>query len=233
MKKLLLLALCLALTCSVALAEIQIVKTNQTDGYVVLTEETQRYCDNDKTGYYLFDANGQVISAAYQSMSANYTGMWFEVRNQNGLNTQGLLDHNGKQVTELAYGDIQVIDGNWALCYVLAPTSDAVGEYKDDAGNRYNIDRTDVVYRDRVIGSLGREDFTKASYYVARGKYLFIKKTDHDGFWLDGNFNRVDVHAEDYLSNSEFTDVYRKGVFHNPTQQWAFTAGCTLPAEDE
>lgn len=228
---LLVLALCSALALSAA-AEATVISTNTISHSVTLCNATNCYYYRTNAGYQLFDAEGNALSAAYGDMYHRQHGRYLEVRDEGGINTYGLLDGAGKELLPFGYGDFQYIDDNWVLAYVLEPADGDTSEYKDSDGNRYNVGRTDVLYKGQLIGSLTRDDYVKSYVAAARGSYLYVKKSSSHVYWLDSSFNRIDVESNDYISTAEYYDFGKKGVLHNPTQQYAFTPGCTLKAED-
>jgi len=232
MKKLLAALLALALLASmplVSLADVSYTAVTSPNRYAYLAKDTNCYTARSDLGYQVFDANGNALSAAYGSITIRNGGAYYEVANENGLNNAGLLDAQGKEVLPLAYGDIEYLDNGWVLAYELAPAEGDVGEYTSSStGEKYNVIRTDVVYNGQLIGSLSREDYIKSYSTSVRGNFLLIRKSQTEGYWLDPQFNRLEVVAEDYLSTTEFEDIYKKGVMHSPTQQWAFVEGCTL-----
>ena len=234
MKKLLacLAALMLALT-ACALAEVTVDHVTELSGSVSLCKATNCYVAYTGEGYCLFDAEGNALSATYRSMSVKQSGYYLEVQNvaaAEDLNCLGLVDAAGREILPLVYGDIDIIEPDWVLAYVLGPAEGDVGEYKDSSGNQYIVTRTDVVYKGQIIGSLSREDFNKSYSVYPRGAFLYVKLAADHVYWLDGSFNRVDV-TGDAVSISEYTSIYKQGVLHNPTQQYAFTPGCTLTGD--
>lgn len=231
MKKMLagLLALVLMLSC--AMAETVSLEKTELERSVTLCKATNCYVSRTSEGYQLFDAQGTALSAAYGDITVRLNGQYLEVQNENNLNGVGLLNAVGQEVLPMAYGDMLFVNENWVLAFVLEKTDSDVGEYKDSSGNHYNIVRTDVVYQDKMIGSLGREDYI-ASYNVgAVGPYLSVKTSSNTLYWLDSDFNRTDVTGDGYVSRSEFDTFSKNGVLHNPTQQEAFTSSCTLTAD--
>lgn len=197
--------------------------------YVSLARDTNTYVARTDLGYQLIAADGTVLSAAYGDITIRQNGRYYETKNENGVNTLGLMDVNGTELLPMIYGDFYYLDDNWVLAYELTPAEGDVGEYTySGTGDKYNVLRTDVLYQGKLIGSLTREDYIKSYSVGVRGAYMYVKSDSNTGFWLDSQFNRVDVTGDDYFSTSEYQDVYKKGVLHNPTQQWAFTAGCTL-----
>ncbi len=222
-------ALVLLMT-SFALADVTVEAVPATSS-VRLCTATNNYVDRLDDGYHLFDADGNVLSAAYRSLTPQRSGYYLEVQdssNTKDLNYRGLLDAQGKQILPMQYGDFDIFEPDWVLAYVLGPATGDVGEYKDSQGNQYVVTRTDVLYKGELIGSLGREDYIKSYSVSVAGSYLGVKQDSNHMYWLDGNFNRTDVEAKDFVATREFSEIYKKGIFHNPTQQYAFVEGCTL-----
>lgn len=226
-------ALVMLLTAS-ALADAQVSSTVELGSSISLCTATNCFVARAEDGYHLFDHNGSSLSAGYRSMTVRQYGKFLEVQNVSNtetLNCLGLLDATGKEILPLNYGDFMFLDDNWVLAYVLEPATGDLGEYKDASGNRYIVGRTDVVYKNTLIGSLTREDYIKSYNTGARGAFMYVKVSNNHVYWLDSSFNRVDVTGDDYISTAEYYDFYKQGVFHNPTQQYAFTPGCTLTAD--
>ncbi len=222
-------ALVLLMT-SFALAEVQ-VEPVLLDYTMTLCTDTNNYIARLDDGYHLFDADGNVLSAAYGTLVKHKGGLYLQVHdnsNTRDLNYRGLLDAQGKQILPMQYGDFSILEPDWVLAYVLGPAEGDVGEYKDSQGNKYVVTRTDVLYKGKLIGSLSREDYIKSYSVSVAGSYLGIKQDSNHMYWLDGNFNRTDVETKDYVATREFSEIYKKGIFHNPTQQYAFVEGCTL-----
>lgn len=230
MKKLLIFFLALMMLCASAMAEVT-VEAIQVDSNVSLCRGTNCYVGRLDDGYHLFDADGNVLSAAYRSLAVKRNGYYLEVHdtsNTTDLNYRGLLDAQGREILPMKYGDFDIFEPDWVLAYVLGPADGDVGEYKDSSGNKYIVTRTDVVYKGQIIGSMDRDDFIKSYTVGVAGPYLYVKRDSTHLYWLDGNFNRMDVEAKDYVATKEFSEIYKKGIFHNPTQQYAFVEGCTL-----
>lgn len=230
MKKLLMCLMALVLLASAALAEGKIEATTELERSIYLSTATNCYYQRTTAGYVIFDADGNALSAAYPDLTTKWNGLYYEYRLENGLNTRGLLGADGQVLTEPVYGKITFSGETWAMGYVLEPTTAEVGDMKDSDNNQYMVTRTDVLYEGRVIGSFTRDEFNPSLRWGTAGKYLYVKTTSDSGFYISRHFDIVRV-DEDFTS-IEFSSVYKKGTFHNPTQQWAFTAGCTLTEED-
>lgn len=229
MKKGLILLLALLLLSSSALAEARIDSVTELERMIFLSNATNCYYMSANGVYQVYNADCDAISAGYQTMNARQYGLYYEYYGS-GLNQIGLLDRNGQVIAEPSYGKVVFYDNTWALAYVLEPTDNQVGDFKDSNNNQYMVARTDVLYEGRIIGSLSREDFNPGLSYGTAGKYFYVKTTSEAGYYIDRHFNITQV--EKGMSSSEFTNTYGKGMFHNPTQQWAFCDTCTLTEED-
>lgn len=220
-----------ALLPALALADAAVDGPVKLERSAYLCEATNCYYTRTAEGYQLFDAAGNALTGGYGDISARQNGLYLEVRNENGMNVIGLLDASGKELLPMAYGDFEYLSNDWVFAYVLEPSDADTGEYRDSDGNQYNAGRTDVLYKGQLIGSLTRADYIKSYGTYARGAYLCVKTSSSTAYWLDSSFNRTDVTDDSYVSTSEYEDLYKKGVKHNATQQMAFTAGCTLTAD--
>ncbi len=236
MKKILVCLLMLALLTATAFADATVVKTAELKGNVTLCDYSGNYIARTDSGYCLFAPDGSVLSAPYKSMSAADDGQYIKVQNvsnADNLNCVGLLDAQGKEILPLQYGSIITYYAeDWVFAHVLAPAEGDVGEYSDSKGNKYNIQSTDVVYKGQMIGTLSREEYQAAFRVTDRGPSIFIRISDQKGYWLNSDFTRLYVTDDSYIDTSEYSWGYNKPVIHNPTQQQAFTASCTLTPDD-
>ncbi len=232
MKKLLACLIALMLTASVALADVQ-VRTFKVETNLYLATGTNCFyarASRDGGGYAIFDANRIQISEVYADLTAKQGGLYYEYPGS-GLNYIGLLDAQGQKLCEPTYGDLRYINDAWIMGFVLEATDAENGDYSNrTTGEQYMVVRTDVLYEGRVIGSLTRDEFDPSWRYGQAGNYIYVRKTDNSGFWIDKNFNIT--HVEKDFSSSEFSSQYKKTDFHNPTQQYAYCAGCTLTADE-
>ena len=233
MKKFLLCLLALVMLLSAsALADVTVEKTTNLEGSITLCDYSNNYIARTNDGYCLFDQNGNVLSATYKSMTAAENGKYIKVQNisnADNLNCVGLLDAQGKEILPLRYGSIITYYAeDWVFAHVLVKSDSDVGEYSDSKGNKYIIQSTDVVYKGKMIGTLSRAEYQASFSVTDRGPHIFIKITDKTGYWLDSNFNFVHITADSYVDRSEYSWGYKKPVIHNPSQQQAFTASCTL-----
>ena len=117
-------ALVLLMT-SFALADVQ-VEPVLVDYTVTLCTETNNYIARLDDGYHLFDADGNVLSAAYSSLVNYKGGLYLQVydnSNTKDLNYRGLLDAQGKLILPMQYGDFEFLEPDWVLAYVLGPAT--------------------------------------------------------------------------------------------------------------
>ena len=231
MKKIFLALLTLVLMLSaVALAEVKVVSTTQHERGIYVSQETGCYYTRVDGGYQLFDKNGNALSAVYSNLTAKGRGLYYEYEGE-GLNYIGLLDQNGQVVCAPSYGEVTVFDGGWALGYVLEATSAESGDFKDSSNNHYNVVHTDVFCDGKLVGTLTRDEYLPSYSEGVSGDYFFVKQTSSTGFFLDKNFNKYVVSGDFYTSSEYSQDWRTKVVTHVPTQQKAFSADCTLTAD--
>lgn len=220
-------ALIMLLTAS-ASAEM-VVEVIAQGSHATLSAATNCYYQRTKQGYVVFDADGNALSDAYPNIESKAYGLYYEYYGK-GLNYIGLMDSQARVLCEPSYGVVNCY-GSWALAYVLAETDEERGDFRDNSGNRYNAQYTDVYHDGKLLGSLSREQYIPSTWDEGTtAGYLYLKSGQGNGMYIDGDFNIITV--PDKLVTSEFTQEYEKGAFHNPTQQWAYIAGCTLTPED-
>ena len=131
MKKILVcLAALVLLMATVAMAEVQ-VEAILLERSVSICKATNCYVNPAADGYHLYDEDGNVLSAAYKSITVKQNGYYLEVQNESNsvtLNCLGLLDAQGREILPLEYGDFSIIEPDWVLAYVLGPAEGDVGE---------------------------------------------------------------------------------------------------------
>lgn len=237
MKKIVSLLLALVLAAAIpmsALADAVLEGSRTYERSVTLLSKSNTYMVYQNSFYAVYDAQGNKISDSYRDISSLYGSSYLKVSNGGGYNVSGMIDAaTGKLVLPMQYGDIDAVDANWFTAVVLTPTTESEGDYSSYSdGSKYNIDYVDVVYKGTVVGQLTRAEF-KAGYCSAFGEYCGIRVEDKKAVWFDASGKRYEVTSDDYVYvSSEYSDIYRKGVVHNPTQQYAFTSGCTLDASE-
>lgn len=227
MKKMLCcLATLLLLLTTAALADVTVYEPERTPYFSTATGCYYMRVDG---GYQIFDAHGHALSAVYSDLTAKQNGMYYTYSGS-GLNYMGLLDAQGQVLCAPTYGHVAFMDDNWGLGYVLEPTDADRGDFKDSDNNKYLATRTDVLYQGHVLLSLTREEYDPSWTEGTTADYLYLKKSTEEGLFIkpDGTITKV----TEGFSSMEFSDKGKKGVSHNPTQQFAFCAGCTLTKDD-
>ena len=106
MKKLLVFLAALMLLATTALAEVKVESTTPLNSYISLADETNCYTDGDyRNGYYVADAQGNILSGRYSDLYIRQNGLYYEYRSS-GLNYKGLLGADGSVLTGPDYNDI-------------------------------------------------------------------------------------------------------------------------------
>lgn len=185
--------------------------------------------DYEEDLYWLMNAAGEAVSDRYVDISNSYEWPLAEVEISEELNAKGLINSaTGEVVVPAKYGDVEILSDRWCVCAVLMPTDDADAPYYDWSGNHYAIATTDVYYCGTQVAALTADE---SGDYEAYGAYLSVMN-DHHVIWLDAAGARR-VYERSYDASDEFAEDYDAEVItHNGSGQQAFTAGCTLTADD-
>ncbi len=224
----LLLALCLPVT---ALAGAQVVGAQDLERSIDLGTKTNTYLGRVDGMYALYAMDGTKLSGDYASTSLRENGSYIEVTNEEGINKSGVLNAAGQLIIPMEYSDFQYAGGDWVIAIALEPTDDVNGDYKSFWGEgQYNVTRGDVYLGDKLLATLTREEVKGMSANVY-GSYLYVRLSRSSGFYLKEDGTRTEFAGESFTSG-EYEEQYKKGVYHHPTAQYAFTPTCTLTAED-
>jgi len=233
-KKIIITALALVLAaamCATAFAgaEISGVKqmTESRDVTLNRWSNTMIYRSEDSSTYALIDAQGNVLTdKPYIAMSTSGAG--FVVALEEGLNVQGFINGQGKEMTAMAYGDIVVVDENWQIGVVLETATGENYDYRNFSNDEFFlVTAYDVYYQGARIGTLNRMDYSSANAY---GKYLYVTDRNGNGGYYDSAFNKSGYTGNVY---TEYVFDSANGVVWHPgSNQQAFCAGCTLTSED-
>lgn len=181
MKSLLALMLALALCLSgaaLADAEGPLFEARSIYGLDVNVTDCLKYT-NYTNGYGIVSVAGEKLSEeAFGAISHAGHG-YFEVINENGLETHGLVDRNGAELIPMHYSAFQVYSDKWVGAVVVTPTDDEDGDYSSGffgGGEQYNIDHVDLWYlpENKVAGTLTRDQF-KDARAVGQGEYVLVK----------------------------------------------------------
>lgn len=232
MKKFSALVLALVLLCVVplsAMADGTLQSSTVLARSITLCKPCNTYVLYENRQYSLWDASGNQLAGPYADMSIKSSGRFVEVISNDGF--CGLLDAaTGSVVIPASYGDTYIVNEDWTMGIALVPVNGDESDYKSwDGTSRWNIDYVDVYYCGSKVTTLTRSEYRGKSI-SAHGAFLGIRLENTTAVWIDAAGNRTNV-TDDYVSTSEFSDEYRKGVRHNPTQQYAFTSTCTLTAD--
>lgn len=226
MKKLLalLLALCLCLGLSAAVAEGTLWEVSTLRLNEAANTFAMRKTWDDP--YYVVDADGNTLSEGYATLSAMNNG--FEVTNDDGLNVRGFLNGQGQLVMPMQYGDISWISDRWMAGIVLLEATEADYDYKSIMGDDvYQIERVDVYYGGTMVGTLNRQEYSKGTAY---GDYLMV--WDHNGSLAFYN-KAMEKSAFEAQYSTEYDQDYRTDVItHCGSNQPAFVPECTLTADE-
>lgn len=195
-----------------------------------LNEATNTYIMRlEDRSYALFSAAGEQLTEGYAYMSAKSGGRYLTVVNEDGVNTMGLLDRDGKMLLPMQYGQIEVQSEKWIMGVVLETTDGEPYDYRALlGGDLYRIVTVDVYYEGTLLGTLEREDYANSNVR-ANGSYLTVRRVDGSGFYLNAAFERTDGES---VSTYEYENDYRGNMTHNATGQKAFVSGCTLTADE-
>lgn len=156
---------------------------------------------NYKDGYGILSVEGQVLCAERFGNVSHAGEGYFEVINENGLDTHGLVDSTGAELIPYSYSAFQVYSKEWIGAVSLTPTDDENGDYSSGffgAGDQYNIDHVDLWYmpESRLAGTLSREQFKEARS-VGGGAYLLVRDRSGGLTMYDAAFESAEHLFED------------------------------------
>ena len=228
MKRWLVMLMALCLCCSLALAE-QTVTVRTVDARELdlnKAANTLILRDANSKQYQVVDAELNVLSEPYDRIDIR-DGL-FRIYGKNGKS--GLLDGQGRMLIPAAYDDIDVLSDRWAAAITLKEATSDNYDYQSwlsDNKTFYLIDTVDIYYRGSKIATLNRTDWDQGT---ALGDYLCVRNRDKKYSFYNKDFVRSEA-AADY--SREYEEDYRSGkVIHLGSGQEAFTAGCTLTADE-
>ena len=157
---------------------------------------------------------------------------YFKFYTEAGLNGCGLMDVQGQVVIPAKYADTRGFNDRWTAGFLLKDgTKDdydysTYGLYVNESNKKYyQIETVEIYYRGKMVGSLPRAEWTDMMTY---GDYIAVRDRKGNRSWYNKDFVRSE---STNLSEFEY-DYTNKVYIHTPTQQPAFTPGCTL-SEDE
>lgn len=226
MKKFLLLLAALCLCCTAALAETTVNERVAEVRSLELNAKTNTLILRTDNGYVITDTDGNILSDAYSYVRSR--GAYFEVTNEDGVNTTGLLDGRGKLIAPLSYGTFEAINDSWVAGIKLAKATAENYDYKLMFGDGYFlVDSVDIFFKGELKGTLGRMEYSSAE---ALGDYLRVRDRESKNAFYNSDMVKSPVEAS---SSGEYYEDYSSGtITHQGSGQAAFTAGCTLAPEN-
>ena len=184
--------------------------------------------DPDTRAYKIVTADGQELTSE-PYIQVYPRGEMFEVAVESGLNTLGLIDAQGNEVVPMQYGDVEVYSDKWCAGVKLVEATAENYDYKSFDGDFYLVEANDFYFNGQLVGTLGRMDVDTYAIYV-HGDYLYIKDREGNYGYYNSAFERSS-YEDDYPSSSEYEER-GSGIYHRGSNQKAFTAGCTLTADE-
>lgn len=172
--------------------------------------------------YYVMDTQGNELTGpGYGSLEYDY-GYIVARSNAEDVNTSGLLSLGGQEIIPLSYGDVKVLNPNWAICYKLALADANQYDYQSlfSSEDKYFLIESADVYHltgdgAALCGSFPRENFMDA---YAQGNYISIEnRADEKVTMYDGDFNVI---AEDLSSVYSEVDEAKEYEFFQENGQY-------------
>lgn len=213
-----------------AQADFTVVNTVQIRTSADIYGATGTYTMSADRLYAVYASDGTQLSDGYRRISGKLDGLYFEVYNESGMNTTGMLDRDGKLIAPMEYNGIYVLTDRWVVAVKLEETSDVNAPYKDFDGNHYAVGAADVFYNGAKVGMLTSDEFSNQMYVKAYGDYLVVQQPNRNVLYFNSKFDitnqidRASIYNEFEQNGSE--------VIHLPTGQRAFTSTCTLTPEE-
>ena len=196
------------------------------------------FCESTGLIYYakdgfvtLEDYAGNVInSGEYVYMKEDYDLPLLTVIREDGLNTRGVLNAEGKELVPCKYAIVNMIDADWQVGLELTTTDSQDYDYKDrdKEDTYYIISKADYYHKGELAGSVDRTVYDE--YCRPYGDYLYIKGDETGaGYALSKKYGLLSYTKNDYILVHK---EYGENGFHFGSGQQAFTAGCTLTPEE-
>ena len=162
-----------------ASAEISLEKAYEVAGTGRFVNGSNLLIMEGNSGYYLTSMDGQVKSEEiYRRTTENEYGMIIVNQNNEELNSTGALNQNGQEMIPTKYGDIDVLNDEWALGITLKEATADQYDYENLWGDEayYLIDTVDVYHvadgAATCLATLPRENIMDAKAY---GSYINIQ----------------------------------------------------------
>ncbi len=214
-----------------ASAEAKLVDTQTFARSITLGRASDTYVTREDWRDTLRAMDGTALSESYADISAQEKGLYYEVANENGVNQTGLMDAAGTLLIPMTYSDFTYVGNGWVVAVTLEETTDEKSDYRAMfGGGHYNVVRGDIYYGAQKMAEMNREETTGASMEVY-GAYLFVRLDKSSGFYLKTDGTRTEFTGESF-SRGEYEEIYKQGVYHHPTAQFAFVPECALTADE-
>lgn len=214
-----------------ASAEAKLVDTQTFARSITLGRASDTYVTREDWRDTLRAMDGTALSESYADISAQEKGLYYEVANENGVNQTGLMDAAGTLLIPMTYSDFTYVGNGWVVAVTLEETTDEKSDYRAMfGGGHYNVARGDIYYGAQKMAEMNREETTGASMEVY-GAYLFVRLDKSSGFYLKTDGTRTEFNGESF-SRGEYEEIYKQGVYHHPTAQFAFVPECALTADE-
>lgn len=198
--------------------------------YVTMNVKSNTLAVQDRsTGLYtLLSADGTALTTEpYIVMNPQDT--MFEVAVSSGdINIFGMIDAAGQLLVPMQYGDVVYISDRWQMGVVLEEATAENYDYKSFSGDAfYLVSGYDVYYCGTKVGTLDRLAYNIGYAY---GDYLYIRDVEGNYYYYDSTLT-LSPYASSFASNQEYEET-KDGIWHRGSGQQAFTAGCTLTADN-
>lgn len=220
----LVLCVCAAAACAETTVQSKVIEAYNLE----LNTKTNTLVMTDGKTYekFVVDTEGNKLSEGYAYVSPNEG--YFTVANED-LH-MGLTDGQGKLILPLEYGEIDPINDKWiaGIKLVVSEDSEENPDYRALLGGKsYMIDSVDLYYAGEKKGTVSRAEWKNAKAF---GDYLAIQNREGSESFYNKDFVKSPAEAQyAYEYNNDYST---KTITHLGSGQAAFTAGCTLTADE-
>ncbi len=225
MKRFLLIMLAFCLVCAVACAEVKTVNTS----YLSLNRMGNTFViRNDNRMYQVVDANLNPLSREYPEISDFSGSGLYIIKSEAGQ--EGLLSMQGELLINPQYDDISILSDRWFAGITLKDSTAENYDYKSFGSDPkfYLVDTVDIYYGANRLHTFSRMDYDSANAY---GDYLIVQNREKKNTAYNKDFTLSSFEPESFFS--EYNENWNTGrVTHVGSGQEAFTAGCTLTADE-
>lgn len=173
-----------------------------------LVDGTNLFKVRGSNGYGLADLDGNVLTGTIYSSSFYFEDNFITAyENVEGVNHEGLLDLNGKQVMPFQYGDVSVLSTKWAIGFVLEEASADAYDYESWFGDNsyYKISKVDIYYlgdgTGKCLASLDRSQYMESRAY---GDYISVlDRSTTQAAIYDSEWNQIATGLSDTYEEPE------------------------------